>query len=190
MCKKKRTESKLLRAFNIALSVITLVLIATAFSKMALYVHVFGLTILRLLPCVFMLFLAIVFTTIIVRQFASTEKEFSIMRFSLIVGAIMLCLLSLANPDAIVVRYNAERYLSGTLNEFDIDILFRANFAGVLPAINVYENTQDPELRENLRAALNTFGVWDIYTILPRTTHAVSLESHLAFQALQRMFGG
>ena len=186
MCKKRRTESKLLRAFNITLSAITLVLIATAFSKMILYVQVFGLTILRILPCVFMLFLAIVFTTIIVRQFASVKKEFSIVRFSLIVGAIMLCLLSLANPDAIVVRYNANRYLSGTLREFDTDIIFRADFAGVIPAIRVYENTQDPELREEIRSALKIF--WSNNNHHPRAVYTTSVESHRAIQSLEQVF--
>ncbi|MCL2222832.1 MAG: DUF4173 domain-containing protein, partial [Oscillospiraceae bacterium] len=186
MCKKRRTESKLLRAFNIVLSAITLVLIATAFSKMVLYVQVFGLTILRILPCVFMLFLAIIFTTVIVRQFASVKKEFSIVRFSLIVGAIMLCLLSLANPDAIVVRYNANRYLSGTLREFDTGIIFRADFAGIIPAINVYEHTHNEELREEIRSALQI--LWSNNNHHPRAAHTASLESHRAIQSLERLF--
>lgn len=188
MCKKQRTESKLLHAFNVTLSIITLVLIATAFSKMVLYVHVFGLTMLRLLPCVFMLFLAVVFTAIIVRRFTSGKKEFSIIRLSLIVGAVMLCVLNLANPDAIVVRYNADRYLGGTLREFDTEIVFRADHAGIIPAITVYENTQDAELREEIRALLETF--WNVHNNSPRPIHATGLESHLAMQSLDSMFGG
>ncbi|MCL2248590.1 MAG: DUF4173 domain-containing protein [Oscillospiraceae bacterium] len=187
MCKKRRIESKALRAFNIALSVITLVLIATAFSKMILYVHVFGLTMLRLLPCVFMLFLAIIFIAIIVRQLASFKKEFSIVRFSLIVGAIMLSLLSLANPDSIVVRYNADRYLSGTLREFDLEIVRRADLAGIIPAIEVYENTQDTELKTQIRESL--YRVWDSSAGAERPFYSLSVESHLALQSLELMFG-
>jgi len=150
LCNKKlRIESKTLKIFNIVLASITLVLIATAFSKMALYINVFGLTMLRLLPCVFMVFMAIVFVALIVLQ----KWNFSIVKFSLIVGSIILVTLCLSNPDAMVVRYNANRYMSGTLETFDVEIARRAGFAGVLPAIEVYEWTQN----EKLQAELHTY---------------------------------
>jgi len=140
-CKKKQADSSLLKTFNIGLALITLVLIATAFSKMALYISAYGLTMPRLLPCVFMVFMAIIFVALIVRQ----KWEFSIVRFGLVTGSVMLCSLCLFNPDALVVRYNTDRYLSGTLREYDLDILYRAGYAGVLPAIEVYEKTTDEQ---------------------------------------------
>lgn len=145
-CRKHRHESRPLMIFNIALAVITLALIATAFSKMALYISVYGLTMPRLLPCVFMVFMAFVFVALIVLQ----KKSFSIVRFALVTGASMLCLLCLLNPDAMVVRYNADRYMSGTLREFDTEILYRSGSAGVLPAIEVYETTKDEELKQDI----------------------------------------
>jgi len=148
LCNKKmRLESKILKIFNIILSAITLVLIATAFSKMALYISVFGLTMPRLLPCIFMVFMAIVFVALIALQ----KWDFSIVKFSLIVGSVILLALCLSNPDAMVVRYNANRYMSGTLQEFDVEIARRAGFAGVLPAIEVYEWTQNEDLQNELR---------------------------------------
>jgi len=149
LCNKKlRIESKVLKTFNIILASITLVLIATAFSKMALYISVFGLTMLRLLPCIFMVFMAIIFVALIVLQ----KWNFSIVKFSLIVGSVILVALCLSNPDAIVVRYNADRYMSGTLETFDVEIARRAGIAGVLPAIEVYEWTQDESLQETLQS--------------------------------------
>ena len=145
-CRKRRLESRLLKAFNTALAVITLVLIATAFSKMALYIDVYGLTMPRLLPCAFMVFLAAVFVALIVLQ----TRNFSIVRFALVLGCVMMCALCLSNPDALVVRYNTDRYISGTLPEYDIDILYRAGAAGVKSAIEVYKTTPDMKLRDSI----------------------------------------
>jgi len=175
--KKQRVESVILRMFNIALAVITLVLIATAFSKMALYIGAYGLTMPRLLPCVFMAFLAIVFIVIIILQ----ERDFSIVRFALVTGAVLFCLLCLINPDALVVRYNADRYLSGTLPRFDTEVLIRADNAGVLPAIEVFEKTRDESLRYDIARYLkNQIGVGEGYRL--------SLESRLASERLAGLY--
>ena len=107
-CRKSRDDSRQLKAFNISLAVITLVLIATAFSKMAMYIGVYGLTMPRLLPCVFMVLMAAVFVALIALQ----KWRFSIVRFALVTGSVMLCVLFLSNPDALVVRYNTNRYLA------------------------------------------------------------------------------
>lgn len=153
-CKKRREELRLLRVLNIALAVITMLLIATAFSKMALYIGAGGLTMPRLMPCVFMVFLAIVCVALIVLQ----KRSFSIVRLSLVVGAVILCVFCLADPDALVIRYNSERHLAGSLPYFDMDVLRRADEAGIVPAIRVYENTSDEDLKIELARYLNDFG--------------------------------
>ena len=143
---KPRNRNPALRVFNILLSLITLVLIATAMSKMALYIDVFGLTILRILPSVFMIFMAIVFIGVIVMQ----KAGFSIVRVSLVAGAVLFTALCLVNVDGLVVRYNTDRYLAGTLTDYDTSLLFRAGPAGVAPAIEVYEATTDETLKTEL----------------------------------------
>ena len=145
-CEKQRVDSRILKAFNIALALITLLLIATAFSKMALYIDVYGLTMPRLLTCVFMVFLAVVFIALIALQ----KWDFSIVRFALVTGTVMFCALFLCNPDALVVRYNTNRYLSGTLSEYDTEILYRSGYAGVIPAIEVFDRTSDEQLKNNI----------------------------------------
>ena len=174
--KKHRVDSHLLKIFNIALALITLVLIATAFSKMALYIGVYGLTMRRLLPCVFMIFMAIVFIALIALQ----KWNFSIVRMALVIGAVMLVGLSLSNPDATVVRYNANRYLVGTLSDFDSEIAWRAGFAGVLPAIEVYNNTDNEQLRRELRWFLSAHN-----TIRGgNRNHLISFEGQRAVDAI------
>jgi hypothetical protein len=66
----------------------------------------------------------------------------------------MLCTLCLLNPDGFVTRYNANRYLSGTLSGFDVEILNRSGPAGVDAALQVYTQTQDQVLRTELKEYL------------------------------------
>jgi hypothetical protein len=154
MSKKPRTENAVLKAFNIALALITLLLIATAFSKMALYIDVFGLTIPRILPCVFMVFLAVVCAAVIALQ----KTRFSIARVALVTGAVLFAALCLVDADALVVRYNTGRYLAGTLSDYDTSILYRSGPAGVAHAAQVYTTTEDETLKGELREYLAITG--------------------------------
>jgi len=147
LSKTPRVNSRALRIFNVFLALITLLLIGTAFSKMALYVAVYGMSMRRLLPCVFMVFLFVVCAGVIVLQ----KHSFSILRFAAVTGSVMFCLLCMSDPDGFTVRYNANRYLNGSLSTFDVDILYRAGPAGVSAAASVYEQTSDKDLGYDLR---------------------------------------
>jgi len=107
--------------------------------------------------------------------------DFSIVRFALITGAIMLCALCLSNPDSLVVKYNTDRYLSGTLPHYDMEILYRAGHAGVIPALEVYKHTQDEDLKDVLAWYLEDqkFQIGNIYD-----ANRQSLESYLAQKRL------
>ena len=178
--KKLRKSSVMLKIFNISLAVITLALIATAFSKMALYIGAYGLTMPRLLPCVFMLFLAVVFVALIVLQ----KQDFSIVRFALVLGSVMLCALCLSNPDALVVRYNTDRYLKGTLPGYDVEILYRAGSAGVIPALEVYDTAKDKALKHELDLYLSQQNGLSASRDDSRG-HMTDLESYLARERLR-----
>lgn len=147
---KPRSDSMVLKILNSLLAILTLVLIATAFSKMAMYIGAYGLSMRRLLPCILMIFMAVICGGIIALQ----KWSFSITRLAVGVGIVMFCILCLMNPDSFVARYNADRYLSGTLNNFDVEILYRSGPAGVDPALMVYEQTDDHELQAELEVYL------------------------------------
>ncbi|ATW25433.1 DUF4153 domain-containing protein [Candidatus Formimonas warabiya] len=150
LSKKLRGDSLPLKIFNTLLSLLTLILIATALSKMVLYIGVYGLSMRRLLPCLFMILMAVVYGGVIALQ----KWQYSIVRLTVGVGVVMLCTLCLLDPDSLVARYNAERYLSGTLNSFDVAILYRSGPAGVDPALKVYAQTGDPVLQDQLKTYL------------------------------------
>lgn len=146
LCRTKRLESAWLKGLNILLSVLTLLVITTAFSKMALYINAYGLTPKRVMSCVFMVFLAGVFVANIVLQY----KAFSIMRFAAVYGTVLLCALCLVNLDALVTHYNANRYLDGSLPSFDVTLLEQTKSNGIFDAIRVYEAEEDIENRKEL----------------------------------------
>lgn len=177
LCKKPRPENKLLRIFNALLALITLLLISTAFSKMALYINTFGLTIPRVLPSVFMVFLAVISIGVIVMQ----KKAFSIVRVSLIAGSVLFCALCLVDADGFVVRYNTERYLAGTLTEYDTGILYRSGSAGVPFAAEVYYETTDLNLKNKIREYLVS---QKEQTLVYKGTYCDTLQKEQALEML------
>ena len=150
--KKNGTASAVLKILNIILSLITLLLIATAMSKMALYIDAYGLTIRRLLPCAAMVFIALVYASVIALQ----KWKFSIVRLGLTAGAVIMVALFLLNPNRIVIRYNTDRFLNGTLPVYDTAILYESGMSGVLPAIEVLNATNDENLKVQIRDFLNS----------------------------------
>ncbi|MDL2219800.1 DUF4173 domain-containing protein [Ruminococcaceae bacterium OttesenSCG-928-O06] len=132
---QEQAEKPALRVLNIVLMALTLLVLATAFSKMGLYIARHGFTAKRITTCVFMLFLAGVCLAAVALQF----RRFSIVRFAAVYGAGLLCALCLCNLDALVVRYNAARYLDGSLPAFDEAIVLQAGPAGAAAALEIYE---------------------------------------------------
>ena len=95
--------SRAVRVWNAVLSGLTLLLLASAVSKMALYVSVYGLTARRVLTLAFMAMLAVVFGGTIVRQ----RKRFNLIRLALAFAAVLFCLLAVCNLDGLIAAYNA-----------------------------------------------------------------------------------
>ena len=146
MIKGAYEESRVLKIYNIVLATLTLFLICTALSKMGMYIGVYGLSMRRLLPCVFMVFMIVVYSGVIARQ----KWSFSVVRLSLFTGVLLICLLCLSNSDRLVADYNASRYLNGSLVDFDVLTLYQAGPAGVNAAQKIYAGAKDPVLKEEV----------------------------------------
>ena len=96
-------ENRYLRLGNIALSVLTLLLLVTAASKMGLYIVVQGLTVKRVLVSVFLVWMAVVFVCIIVRQF----RPVKLVRIGVLVGAVLFTALCVLPVEDGIEAYNA-----------------------------------------------------------------------------------
>lgn len=106
-----------LRIYSSILCVITLLLIATSESKMFLYISEMGLTPKRVYTAWFMLFLALVFLMLLLRQF---RPRFHLARGVLVTGTLMLGLLAFSLPDAWIASYNLNAYKAGKLPQLHI----------------------------------------------------------------------
>lgn len=103
---------------------------ASALQRMNLYVSAYGLTELRLYATAFMIWLAVVFL-----WFAATVLRDRRRRFAfgvLVAGWIAAAGLFVVNPDAIIVRVNAERAEAGY--EFDSEYALMLS-ADAVPAL-------------------------------------------------------
>lgn len=116
---KDGKRPKALSVFTSLLSVFTIVLIATALSKMVMYIYRFGMTRLRLYTSWFMVLLAVLFVLIVLRQFV----KINIAKLGTIIFTIMFAVLCFVPTDALIARYNIYAYESGWTERLDMNYL-------------------------------------------------------------------
>lgn len=107
-----------LKTVTVTLSVFTLILIATAESKMFLYIDRFGLTSKRVYTSWAMFILAAVFVLIIISRF----KKFRAASVGAAVITIASLLLCFCNADGLIARYDAKLIESGVMASFPDDL--------------------------------------------------------------------
>ncbi len=100
--KTARREHKGLSFLTAFLSVLTLVLIATAVSKLGMYISVYGLTVNRIIPMVFLIWMALVFVCVLLSQ----RYEIRTVRICVMAGAVLFCLLCIFPIEGWCESYN------------------------------------------------------------------------------------
>ena len=143
----KNENNKYMHIHILLNSILTLLLISVAFAKMYLYISTYGLTILRIIPSVFMIFLCFVFAFIIMGEF---KKSFPVTKLSFYAGNILFVLLCLANIDAVVAGYNLNAYMNGNLPYYDIYDLRESDMAAMPVIYKAWKNSSDKELKDKL----------------------------------------
>ncbi len=149
--RKEGKQSLPVRILSAVLSVFTLVLIATALRKMILYIGLYGFTRLRILTSVFMVFLALVFLFLILRQIRST---FNTVLATAIAGTALLGLLGFCDLDARIAQGNLLLYENGTLETCDVDAFYDLSYTAAPYAIPLLED-EDPQLARAARHYLS-----------------------------------
>ena len=143
----KNENNKYMHIHILLNSILTLLLISVAFAKMYLYISTYGLTTLRIIPSVFMIFLCFVFAFIIMGEF---KKSFPVTKLSFYAGNILFVLLCLANIDAVVAGYKLNAYMNGNLPYYDIYDLRESDMAAMPVIYKAWKNSSDKELKEKL----------------------------------------
>lgn len=129
-----------LRVYTIVISGFTLLLIASAVSKMILYIKKLGMTQLRVYTSWFMAVLAIAFVLIIIWQI----RELPFWRVMFAAFAVMMGVLCFGDIDGNIARYNVNAYLSGDISEFDVSAASALSISAVKP-ITELQKTLDTD---------------------------------------------
>lgn len=109
------------------IAVFTLIIIATAISKMVLYIDAYGMTVLRVTTSAFMVFLTVVFISIILRIYST---KINVVKVSLVAAGCVVLVLGTVNVNALCARYNYESYLK-TREGIDLKAMYELGDEGI-----------------------------------------------------------
>ena len=138
LIRRKPGEKGVLRAiYSVLFSLATLVLIATALSKMLLYIDSYGLTQKRVYASLLMLLLAACFLAVLVAQFVKKLRPLPVI---LVLCLIFFGLGVLPNVDGMIADYNVDAYLAGDLPDVDVETLASYGEASVPALCRLHEH--------------------------------------------------
>lgn len=103
-------------------------MIAVSFSKMALYMRSFGLSQKRLFTTVIMVVMLVILVAVLIRLFV---KKFPYFKVIIAAVAIVAVVVSFADIDCVIAKYNTEHYRSGDLATLDVSYLSDLSDAAV-----------------------------------------------------------
>lgn len=146
----KQQPSLLTRLLCLFLGLVTLFLVATASAKMLLYIGSYGLTRLRVLTEVFMIWLALTTVVICIWLF---RPKLGYMKPVLLAALILCAGLLWVDVDTQVAKYNVRAYQSGKLETVDVSHLGILNL-GAVPYLAELAEDSDPEIAQMAKDVL------------------------------------
>ena len=130
------------RILSLFVGIVTLFFVLTASAKMLLYIDSYGLTRLRVLTEVIMVFLAL--TTIFVSIWLFVPK-FAYMKAVLLTALTLCSITAWADVDTFVAKYNVWAYQTGVSKYMDIDHLGDLS-QGAIPALEALTDDEDEDI--------------------------------------------
>lgn len=147
---------KLLATF---ISMFTLIIISTAISKMVLYINAYGMTVLRLTTSAFMVFLAVVFISVILRIYI---RKINIVKTALITAGCVVLLLGTVNVNRVCAWYNYDSYMSGRLKSVDVEAMYNLGDEGI-PYVVKLAADKDPTVAKSAKKYLRNACLYDYF---------------------------
>lgn len=140
LCRKKNSRAPIVtRLLCLFIGLVTLFLVVAASAKMYMYIEAYGLTRLRVLTEVIIVFMAL--TTLTVSLWLFIPK-LPYMKVVLVVGLIIGAAVAWADVDTVVAWYNVDAYQSGKLETVDMEYMGELGY-GAVPYIA--QLTDDPD---------------------------------------------
>ena len=147
----KGTSPMLTKLICLFIGLVTLFLVISASAKMFLYIDAYGLTRLRVLTEVVMIWLGLSTITVCVWLFV---PKLAYMKVVLVLALVMGAIVGWADVDTLVARYNVNAYLSGKLATVDVNYLGTLG-SGATPYIQ--KLMDDPNAEIYVPARVNTY---------------------------------
>lgn len=142
------------RLLCLFIGIVTLFLVATASAKMFLYIGSYGLTRLRVLTQIIMLFLALTAVFLMVWLFVPKLPYMkAILLAALIIGALTIW----TDVNTQVARYNVDAYLSGKLDHVDVAYLKKLGSSAVPQLARLAESAPDFQVARIAQNYLNAY---------------------------------
>ncbi|MBR1822651.1 MAG: DUF4173 domain-containing protein [Ruminococcus sp.] len=126
-------KSAALKIYNVIFCVFTLILIATALSKMVMYIDAYGLTKLRVYTTWFMVLCAFIFLLVLIKQF---NPQLYIAKWISVGFTLMFAILCFSRPEACIVKYNHAMNKLSVVEEIYMSDLRDMSDDGMLAAVN------------------------------------------------------
>lgn len=129
-------DSKMVRILGAAVAVLTMVMDASAFYRMRLYIQSYGLTVLRLVTLWGMLAILIALVLSLVKCITPAFRLCPVLTATLLVTWLAL---NFANVDACIARYQVRAWNRGEIEQMDLQYLSILS-PDVLPALEQIED--------------------------------------------------
>ena len=151
LLEKQEKTPLLTRLLCLFIGLVTLFLVATASAKMFMYIGGYGLTRLRVLTEVIMIWLGLASALVCLWLFLPKMPYMkAVLLLALAMGAGVLW----ADVDTQVARYNVRAYQSGALETIDVEHLTRLG-PGAIPYIMELTGDDDPEVAKRAQKHLD-----------------------------------
>ena len=153
-------QAKIYSGFSIALLALVIVILVSAYQRLALAIDWHGFSRLRLYPRIFLIWVGLLFVTVIVLEIFRWERFFALAALVACIG--FTASLGVLNVDATIVRHNVNRAIAG--KHFNVNHLTTLS-PDAVPAL--YAEFMDPSLpvkiQEGVGAALMCFVNSDLF---------------------------
>ena len=141
------------RLLCLFIGIITIFFVATASAKMFMYIEGYGLTRLRVLTEVIMVYLGLVTALVCIWLFVPKLPYMKIaMILALVIGTAVLWV----DVDTLVASYNVSAYQSGALETVDVYYLYSLS-EGAVPFLQELTQDADPAVAETAREMLSLY---------------------------------
>ena len=142
------------------IGVFTILFIATAISKMFMYIDEYGLTVLRLCTSAFMLATAIVIIAFIIRIF---NPELKTIKYAVLISMLIFTALSLCGIERTIADFNVNAYLSGKHENIDMYTLGGLSDSAI-PYIAKLTECDDEFIRKDAKERIYDLYEWSVGT--------------------------